>query len=366
MRANKLAPVQILTITVSSAFGVRVLTAQYDTVSVAGRDGWISMGLGGLFILLSAVLVFFPLARIHPDMDLPMIIIDVFGKIIGRIFLIPLTLYFLLCISFSLRIFVHAIELFLLSETPISFIVIVSTLCVVYVVSLGINVIGTSVDFMFPVYLLTILFLIAASIPQIKIINLEPLLYNNTIGVLKGIGPAFDSMIGYESILYFLCYTLSSKNTRKWYIIGLIISAFLYTTLTFVTISVFGPEEIKRMVFPTLVLSQAIEFPVTLLERLEAFVAIIWISGVFSWLILFVFASTRNFIVFLSIKPRYEKYITYAHIPILYFIAMFPESGLEAIEYLSLTKYLRVALTLGFITVLYIAAIIKKRSVHNK
>jgi spore germination protein len=358
---NKLAPVQMLTITVSATLGVRILMIQQDIVSLAGRDGWISMLLGGVVILASALLVMYPLAEMYPDKDFPLMLLDVLGKYIGRVFLIPVCIAVLLSTGLSVRIFVYAIKLFLLDDTPSIFIVLVTVLCTVYVISLGPKVIGASVDFMFPVYLVPLLFLIIASISEFETLNMLPILHNNTLETAKAAVPAFGSMVGYGIVLYFLCYVSGNKSSKKWYAFGILLSVFLYTVLTASTISTFEPDEIKRMVFPTLDLSHAIEFPATLVERLEALVVIIWIPGIFAWIILFGFASVRNLSALLGLKHRHNKYATYGHIPLLYLIAVFPKSGVYASEYLKIVENAGIIITLVFVTFLYITAVIKRR-----
>jgi len=359
--SERLSPVQMLTITVSATLGVRILMAHQIVVSQAGRDGWISMLLGGVLIMASALLAVYPLAEMYPGKDFPLIILDVLGKYIGRVFLFLSSIALLLNVGLSVRIFVHAIKLFLLEDTPAVFINLITVLCIAYVISLGPKAIGASVDIMFPVYLAPLLFLIITSVSEFEILNLLPVLHNNTLETLKGAVPALGSMAGYGIILYYLRYVPEKKGSKKWYAFGILLCIFLYTVLTVSTISSFEPDEIKRMVFPTLDLSEAIEFPATLVERLESLVIIIWIPGVFAWLILFSFASVRNLSVLFGLKQRHEKYVIYAHIPLLYVIAEVPKSGIYASEYLNTVEISGVAIVLLFVTFLYITAVIKRR-----
>ncbi len=108
MKTEKLHPLQIMTMTVGAIFGVDILLAPNKMVSVARQDGWISLGLGGLLILILGS-VHYHLASLYPDKDLPQIFLHVAGRIWGRILMLPFTVYLILYAALSLRIFAQAL-----------------------------------------------------------------------------------------------------------------------------------------------------------------------------------------------------------------------------------------------------------------
>jgi len=104
MKADRPSPVQAMTITVAAIFGVDFLIVQNTMVSIAQQDAWISLLLGGIVTVLSAMNMYY-LATLYPDKDLPQIIIHVGGKFLGRILLLFISLYILLYAGLSVRIF---------------------------------------------------------------------------------------------------------------------------------------------------------------------------------------------------------------------------------------------------------------------
>jgi spore germination protein len=346
---------------VSCSMGVRILTVQYDVVSIASRDAWISMLIGSLLSFAAGIGIIYPLARLNPESDFPQMLIKLFGKIPGRIFLIFMTIFSASYTGFTLRIFVQAIKNFLLDRTPTEVLVGVIALTVILTVKRGVDVIGASVDLTFPLITASLVVLFFLSLSEVRLLEFQPVLYKNSINVIKGTLPAFGSVLGQSTSAYYLCYVKDQKKARKWIVFGGIIVIFLYTELTMVTIGAFGPEEIKTMMYPTLILSKAIEFPVTLFERLEILFTIAWIPGIFAWMLLFSFASVRNFTELLGIKQRYQKYVAFAHIPLLLTIALIPRNALEVFEYLRAVEMLGIIFVLVVAPVMLVISLFRRR-----
>jgi spore germination protein len=136
----------------------------------------------------------------------------------------------------------------------------------------------------------------------------------------------------------------------------------LYVALTIVTIMAFNPMGVISLTFPTLTLSKSIEFPVTFLERLESFVAMLWISIAFGSISLFTFSSVRNFVALFNIRnEKFVKLATVIHIPLLTIVALAVKSGLKVIEYYLKLNYVLAALTIVIFPAITIIAAFKKR-----
>ncbi len=361
MKVTNLHPAQIMTLTVSSTLGIAILTIQHDLVVIANQDAWISMLLGGILAILMSLLTSYNLVKMFPKHDLPQIPILLFGKVFGRVVLLVFIILGLGGAGISLRIFVTTVKTFLLDRTPFVVLVLLVAAGVISVAKRGAKVIVGSIDFMFPVFMIPLILLLILPYSRMETRHLKPILFENTINTVKGALPAFTSLIGYGIITYFHRYISDIKGIFRWFMAAMGISTILYISLTAVTIMVFGAEEIKTMVYPTLILSKSIEFPVTLLERLETLVIIIWIPGFFAWLLLYTYSSVRNISEFFSIKPKYQKYVVYAHLPLLCIIAVIPKSGIQADALNSIYEFLGLIVGLGIIPALTIIGYIKKR-----
>src|SRR5690554_4155359 len=103
VKADTLRPSQVMSIVAIAAMGVDLLMVQNTMVSYAGRDAWISLLLGGFLGIFFGGFMYY-LANLYPDKDLPQIFVEVAGKYIGRLLIIPLLIYVLFHTGLSIRI----------------------------------------------------------------------------------------------------------------------------------------------------------------------------------------------------------------------------------------------------------------------
>lgn len=267
MITERLSKVQVMTITVGAIFGVDILMVQHYMVKLARQDGWISLAIGGL-LSIGFAFVYYLLAILHPDLDLPEIMLKLCGPFLGRLLLFPIALYAVLYAGLSARIFAQALKMFLLDRTPIYAIIGLMLVVVAYSVYKGIYVIGSISDVIFPICVFTIVSMLLMSFQQMDLDRLQPVLFENTDNVVRGIFPGFRHFLGFEIIAYVYCHTYRAKGTYKWFSAGLLIPIIFYVMLTVVSIGVFSVGSLKGLIFPTLTLSKSIEFPATFLERL--------------------------------------------------------------------------------------------------
>ncbi len=337
MKEERLMPPQVMTLTACGILGIDILIVQRDMVGVAGQDAWISLILGGMTAMILGSVCYY-LAHLYPEMDLPQILLHIFGDFFGRIILLPFIVYDVLYLGMSLRIFAQALKMFLLSATPMLPIVVLILLAAGYAVCKGVFAIGGIMDIIFPLCAVTILGILLMPMNQIHLSNLKPILYKNTGNVVKGILTGYQQFTGYGTIAYFYCYTQKTKGTFKWYLAGLGIPIFLYIALTLITIMVFGPTDIGYLTYPTLTLAKSIEIPGTFLERAESFAAILWINIVFVSVALLLFRTKRNFLELLHMKTKHQNYVIWGIALLLIGIALFIRSGTEAISFFSKIK----------------------------
>ncbi|HHY83082.1 MAG TPA: endospore germination permease [Clostridiales bacterium] len=358
MKTDTLKPSQVMTILAVASLGIDILIEQNSMVSYAGRDAWISLLLGGITGILFGSIMYF-LASAYPGKSFPEIAVDICGRFIGRLFMLPVLIYILLHAGLSINIFAQTIKMFLLDRTPMYAIVAVMAAVAVYAVYKGIFTLSGVIDIIFPLAVITIAALILISLQQAEVENIFPILYKSHMKVLRGSFFGLLHFPGFGHVAYLLCYAQDSKVSIKWYIIGTAIPVVLATALTLVTIMVFNPLGIESLLFPTLTLSKSIEFPVTFLERLESIVAVLWISIAFGSISLFTFVSVQNFLIFFGRKS--EKYVTLAHFPLLMIVALFIKNGMKVIEYYLELKYLLAAFVFIFSPMLAVLSVFQKR-----
>lgn len=360
MDKGKLLPIQIFTVTASTTIGVSILFIQRDLAEIAGRDAWISMLLGGLVALLAGSMIYY-LAWYYKNLDLPEMTLAAAGPILGRVLLLPLTFYVLLDAGLTIRVFAQALKLFLLDRTPVIIITGLIIIVLVAVVARGINAIAGVIDLLFPFYIFSMSLLIAMAVTEADLINLKPILYKSTGQVFQASLPAYSSLIGYGSIAYVMRYVPQPQKVFRWFLGGIFLSMLMFTLLTVESIAVFGTTETKSLMFPILFLSKAIEVQAAFIERLEAFMVLIWIPAVFTSASVFCFASVRNFSVLLKIPPQRQILVAWLHIPALLLIAQYSKSEIDALYYLRLVDNLGITQGLVFVPLLLLLTFLFKR-----
>lgn len=350
----------MLPIVSSTMMGVSILTFQRNLASIAKHDAWISMFLGTIVGVISAVLLY-NLIRLNPGLDFAEIVIAQAGNWVGRLLIIPIMAYILIDMGLSLRVFSFALKNFLLDRTPIFVISLVLIIFLLAIVAKGIGAIAGVADILYPFFVISLILLIALSATEFRKFHIMPVLHNNMLNTVKGSLPAFGAISGYSSFSYVMKYINEPKKAFKWFCAGFCISSILYIVLTLATVLSFVPELIERISFPTLFLSKSIEVGGSFLERLEAFMVLIWVPAVFTSVGIYTFASVRNFCVLFSIKPKHEKYVTYAHIPLLLAITLYPKNQLQATNLMDIFDTLALIFSFGFVPLILLLTLINKR-----
>jgi len=360
MKNKKLSPSHAFTLTGAAILGTRVLELPYTAAVVAGNDGWISTLLAGILSIISG-LILFKLVTLYPDKDLPQIVQEIGGKYLGKVLLIPLIVYTLLVPGFTIREFSGEVKILLLDKTPISVIMFILLLVIVLTLKKGITVLASCVDIVFPILIVVLILSLALSSTQAELVNIKPILFENTGNVLKGTLSTYGAYTGYGMITYVACHISDRKNLFKWFIAAQIVTGILITSMVLITLLVFGPTEIKTLVYPLLSLVKAVEFPATLFERLEILMVFTWIPSVFSASSIFCFASVRNILVLFNLESKYVNTVIYIHLLLLMAIAYFSGNVLQSEEYSWRIDEMALFIGLVFLPLLTIADIIKKK-----
>jgi len=163
---------------------------------------------------------------------------------------------------------------------------------------------------------------------------------------------------------YVMKYVTEPKKAFKWFFMGFGISSILYILLTLATTLVFVPEFLQKLTFPTLFLSKAIEFGTGFFEgffeRLRLHGANLDTCSVYIRRV-YTFASVRNFSVLFNIKPKFQKYVAYAHIPLLFAITHYIKSQIVATNLMDLFDSLSIVLGFGLTPLLLVLTLINRR-----
>jgi len=200
------------------------------------------------------------------------------GKYIGKAVAVGFFLYLFVVNNIVTREFSDYINIVLMPETPIMVLNGLLAVIAVYAAAKGLEVIARVAQFILPLFLGSIIIIIGLGLLEAQPGKLLPLLENGPGPVISGaLEPA--TLIGQIIILTMIFPMINlPQRAVKEGIIAIVWIGVLLTSLTAVTISVFGPILPGDQLFPFVTLAKHIKF--TTIQRLEFLVIFIWVSGI--------------------------------------------------------------------------------------
>ena len=248
--------------------------------------GWLIVLFSGL-LSIGAFYFLYTLTQRFPSKTIIEIFHQVAGKILGPIFSMAIFVFFLLSASLTLRQFAESFIVAILPRTPISIIITLFLILVIYANIAGIETITRVAWFFGPYLFLALGVIICFSLPQASLANLSPFLGPGPLELLK------NSVVHtglYAEIILFLLIAPLIRKSKKLFKVGfssLGLAVITNTAITVTVIAVFNFVGSNKLVFPILQLSRLISFS-EFLQRFESVFVFLWfftaaieISGLF-------------------------------------------------------------------------------------
>lgn len=168
------------------------------------------------------------------------------------------------------------------------------------------------------------------------------------------------SYAGYEIIFLVYPYSDDKKNTLKYVLRALFIVIGIYIIVFVITLSLFGVDQLKRGIWPTIALASEADLPGYFLENLDGIVLSLWVMVVYSTLGPVLFQASRILSSILNTKSH--DFLVILLIPIIYIICVLPENIVLVYERLGkVLNYFTVASSIVIPIIIFIGAWVKKR-----
>ncbi|MDR5659444.1 endospore germination permease [Serpentinicella sp. ANB-PHB4] len=360
---KELNGVDMLAFVVHGTVGIRLLTIPRDIVEIGSNNGWMSVALSAV-IAFYLGFSFYWLYTKHPNLNISQIIEANLGKKIGKIIMVAIAIYIISTIGLSLRAFTDSVKMFLLDTTPRSVLVILGALPIVYGVSKGIKTLSIVLDLLLPLVILSTILLVVLASTSVDLENYRPVLHEGLMPVLKGSLQMVHPLLGIGIIGYIMPQFNEPKRVKKWIGIGVLISIGSYLAIVTLSILVFGSEETKMLIWPTISLSKAIQLETELFERAESLFMTMWIPIAFTTMVTFYYSSTLNLKVLFD--SNRDHLITYGQIPLFILIAVLPNSVVDNYKYLGWVNLLAMFFAFIIIPLVIVITLFKNRRVSNE
>ncbi|MBW8349471.1 spore germination protein [Bacillus sp. IITD106] len=365
-QSREITAIQTATILISTIIGVGVLNLPLIAVQAADT--------GAPFLTLIAVLLGFvglyivtKLGMRFPDQSIIGYSQIVLGKWIGRMYGVMIILFFTFLTAMASREFGEVVVAAVLKNTPIEVTVIVMLLMAAIFTRDDINTFAYIHNFYVPAILFPGIIIVVLSFKNANPLYFQPifqpLIANNLKQVLIGTLTVTALFQGSFIITIIIPYMKKTGKAMKSAIWGIGISGLLYVMIVFAALSVFGVDEMKNLMWPTLELARATSLPGNLLQRLDVVFLAVWVTAVFTT----IFSSYMFTIHSLSQFFRLQGHKTFSFflLPIVFFIAMIPRNMFQMYDVIKIVGRLGLLLTIVIPILIFITASVRKLPKNN-
>ncbi|NLK08170.1 MAG: endospore germination permease [Firmicutes bacterium] len=271
-------------------------------VTVAGpmEDAWLA-GFGAAIGSALIALVVGSLSSKFPTQTVVEFAQELLGTVFGKIVSLIFLWVFLFVAAVDVRMYGEVLVTAFLPETPLFFVIAVMVVVSSYAAYQGIEVMGRTADFIFPVFVLMILTTTVAAVPSINWGRLQPIAAKGIRPILRAsITPTFIAL-QVMTLPVLLPRVSKPEKATAYAVWAVVLASFLLIPTSIVTIGVLGADLASRSVFPFFNLARAVRIS-EFLERLEALVVFPWGLGLFVAVSIYLYCGAKSLAQVLNIK----------------------------------------------------------------
>ncbi|MBA2939814.1 endospore germination permease [Paenibacillus sp. CGMCC 1.16610] len=281
------------------------------------------------------------------------------GNWVARIINLMIIVLFCFLAALASREFGEVVVTSVLAKTPLEVTVIVMLLLAALSARADITTFAYFHHFYFPIIIFPALLIVVFSLKDAHLINLLPPWGNDPKSIFKG-GITMAALFQGSFVITIIVPAMRrpEKAMLASYI-GISIAGALYLLIVIATVGVFGSEEIKKLVWPTLELAKTTSLPANILERLDGAFLAVWVTAVFTTLL----SSYYLAINFMSqlLRLHDHRLFTFFLVPFIYVIAMFPQNLLQMYAIIQIIGKWGLVFTIVYPLILMIVAVIRQK-----
>ncbi|WP_168118696.1 endospore germination permease [Paenibacillus sp. HB172176] len=361
METRQVTVIQAAAILVSTIIGVGVLTLPLFAVQAAGSGAPFVTFLGVLLAFVGLLLITL-LGMRFPKQTIIQYSETLIGKALAWIGSVLIISFFAVLTSLTAREFGEVVVTSVLKTTPVEVTVIVMLLLAAISTRNNITTFAYIHTFYFTFLLVPALLIVALSLKNAETINLLPIMGNERRGMLAGtltIAALFQGSFILSAIIPAMKMPAKAMKACLW---GMLIAGGLYIIIVVAAVSVFGAEEIKKLLWPTLELAKATSLPANILERLDAAFLAVWVTAVFTTLFSSYFLTIHSTSQLFRLKEH--KMLSFFVLPFVFVMAMIPLNIVQMYEIIVNVGRYGLYITIGYPGILWLLAILRKKRGH--
>ncbi|PGM56080.1 GerAB/ArcD/ProY family transporter [Bacillus sp. AFS053548] len=245
--------------------GIGMLSLPRNLAEKSGTSSWIAILFGGLVSTILSM-IYIKLSQKVPHENFSSLMTIFLGKILGKICLILLSIFFLYAGYLVLMLSVLFVQSYLLQHTSVYVILFLLLIPTYQLIIGGIQLIAKYIETIFPIVIFFLLMLfLTLKDPNFK--NLIPIIKEGWLPILKTVPTTIMSFLGIEIILVIYPYLDKKEKAMKGVIIANAMSTFTYLFVTIISFVAVSPYEILNIFTPVIAILSVIEFQ--FLERMD-------------------------------------------------------------------------------------------------
>lgn len=354
---GKLSERQFAGIIANTLIGAGSLVIPRTATEVAGTGAWISLLIAGIIVLIS-LYIMIRLGLRFPEETLIEYSCRITNKWIGKGIGFIYSFYWLFTAAIIVRLFSSMLVTTVLFDTPIEVLIITMLVVVIYFIRHDIQTIGRINELYFIFIIIPIVMGVFLAIKEINFIRLMPFTGGHGfLPILEGSINSLFSLLGFEVVVLLLPSLVTQKMAYNYATKGIISPLAVYMVFVIIGIGLFGIEEIQNLTWPTLEVIKVTPFPGLVLERLEAIFIAFWVIAIFTSCGNILYSAVVGLTQVFELQEH--KTLAYPVLPILLFIAMYPENIYEVFNVMQFISYFGAAIVFTTPIFLYLLAIIR-------
>lgn len=318
---GKISVRQTMILLILQMFNMNLLVMPRIGVRYWGRSGYIipiisiALGLVYLFCVTNLTTKF-------PNLTLVEIVKRILPQWIAVIVVFLFVIKLIVSAGLELRMFGELISQIMLQKTPIAVIMIVITVAAAYLVKSGIEATARMGEIV--IFFIGVPLIIALGICIFRVDYKEvlPFLTIEMDDLLIGTGLTSCIFVPIEILLMLTGLMAKPHKCRKAGVGAIVTIGVLQAIITLLCITQSGCNEVRRQMWPTIVLMKSIGMNNTIAENQEILMLIIWIFSVYMYLGISIYVV--SLIGSRTCKFKRENIFVLPVIPIILLVALYP------------------------------------------
>lgn len=248
------------------------------------------------------------------------------GKWVARALLIGIILYFMELAALAAREFGEVVVTSVLQRTPLE----VTTLIMIFLAATAartsVAVFTRILTFYMPLVYFPVVIIVALTLKSAETIHIFPIFgfyretsVNQMVEAVLVVAALFQN---YIIIGLLIPYMYRPNQAWKSAIIGIGAAGVIYIIIIYSTLAVFGVEEIKKLLWPTLELAKTAAFPLLFLERMDPIFLAVWVTAVFTAILASYFVMVKGLAHLFGFE-NHRVFVLLA-IPLIYMLSIQP------------------------------------------